>query len=494
MDQNIIRRKMGTIYIVMVTVSIIIASGFSVYDYIHEKSRLLEEFNEIIEPLPDRLANNLENPIWVVNEDQARQLIHSEMANRKIYAVVVKESNGENIFCAAERNNEWQPVKSKGNISGNFIVKTRDIFYKERPIGFVEIYFTTRFIESSLKDLSIFMAVKVLVMSICLVSVLLFVVNWFLVNPISRIVKGLDAVGGEVNEASERVASVSVQLTEGAAKQSSAVEETASSLEEITSMSRQNTHHVSHANNLMAETGKVVMDAAASMSQLTDSMGEIVKTSEETRKVIKTIEEIAFQTNLLALNAAVEAARAGEAGAGFAVVAEEVRNLAMRSSKAAGNTASLIETSVEKVRKGIDLVYKTNEAFSNVASGAKKVEDLLNEISVSSQEQVQGISQVSSAMNEIENVTHGNAASAEETASVIKEMNFQTGRIKKLVTELAMITGSRNGKRNGRPKNKESSVSVPSGTFLNDMRPESVKIEKEASHCIEGAKMYNLLK
>jgi methyl-accepting chemotaxis protein len=236
-------------------------------------------------------------------------------------------------------------------------------------------------------------------------------------------------------------------------------------------MTRQNAENASYAKRIVADSAGDIQSANASMAELTKFIDDISQASRETQKIIKTIDEIAFQTNLLALNAAVEAARAGETGAGFAVVAEEVRNLAMRSSKAAANTASLIESSVKKARKGIDLVYKTNEAFANVAAGAKKIEGLLNEIAASSQEQVQGISEVSIAMNEIEHVTHGNAASAEETASVIKEMNFQTGRMEKLIVELAMLTGARNGKRNGRPKK-----SVPSPeTFLTRMRPEAIQ-------------------
>jgi methyl-accepting chemotaxis protein len=178
------------------------------------------------------------------------------------------------------------------------------------------------------------------------------------------------------------------------------------------------------------------------MGRLTESMGEITRASEETSKIIKTIDEIAFQTNLLALNAAVEAARAGEAGAGFAVVADEVRNLAMRAADAAKNTANLIEGTVKKVKDGSDLVSKTNEAFQQVAGSSAKAADLVAEITAASNEQAQGIGQVNTAVTELDKVTQQNAANAEESASAAEEMSAQAETMKGMVADLVAIVGS----------------------------------------------------
>jgi len=146
-------------------------------------------------------------------------------------------------------------------------------------------------------------------------------------------------------------------------------------------------------------------------------MGEIYQASEETQKIIKTIDEISFQTNPLALNAAVEAARAGEAGAGFAVVADEVRNLAMRAAEAAKSTASLIEDTVRKIRDGSEVVKKTNNEFSRVVDSTDKMRGLIEEITVASREQAQGIEQIGKGISEMEQVIQRNAAVAEESAS-----------------------------------------------------------------------------
>jgi methyl-accepting chemotaxis protein len=172
-------------------------------------------------------------------------------------------------------------------------------------------------------------------------------------------------------------------------------------------------------------------------------MDEISHAGEETSKIIKTIDEIAFQTNLLALNAAVEAARAGEAGAGFAVVADEVRNLAMRAADAAKNTASLIEGTVKKVSEGSELVSGTNDAFQKVAQSASKVGELVGEIAAASNEQSQGIGQINTAVTEMDTVVQQNAANAEESASASEEMTAQAEQMKQMVGELvAMVEGS----------------------------------------------------
>jgi methyl-accepting chemotaxis protein len=150
----------------------------------------------------------------------------------------------------------------------------------------------------------------------------------------------------------------------------------------------------------------------------------------------------------------VEAARAGEAGAGFAVVSVEVRNLALRAADAARNTADLIESTVKKIKNGSELVAKTNEAFALVARGAKKVGELLGEISAASSEQSQGIEQINNAVLEMDMVVQRNAACAEETSSAAEEMNAQAEQMKEFVAELrALVRGGKNGKGTVIPKN-----------------------------------------
>ncbi len=261
---------------------------------------------------------------------------------------------------------------------------------------------------------------------------------------LSYYAENLRDAADQVASASQQVSSSSQTLAEGASEQASAIEETSSSLEEMSAMTKQNAENASQADNLMKETNRVVEEASAAMQELTLSMNEVAEASEQTQRIIKDIDEVAFQTNLLALNAAVEAARAGEAGAGFAVVADEVRNLAMRAAEAAKNTATLIEDTVKKVGQGTELVEKTGEAFSRVAENSSKVGELVAEIAAASNEQAEGIGQVNSAVTQMDKVVQQNAASAEESASASEELSAQAEQMKGMVEGLvAMIGGGK---------------------------------------------------
>jgi methyl-accepting chemotaxis protein len=206
-------------------------------------------------------------------------------------------------------------------------------------------------------------------------------------------------------------------------------------------MTRQNADNAKLADGLMKKAAGEAGQAKESMAELIDSMGEITKASEETSKIVKTIDEIAFQTNLLALNAAVEAARAGEAGAGFAVVADEVRRLALRATEAAKNTASMIETTVKRVKEGTDRVSRTNEAFAQVADGTVKGGELVAEIAAASAEQAQGIAQINRAVAEMDKVVQQTASNAEESASASEEMTAQAEQMRGFVDDLALLVG-----------------------------------------------------
>ncbi len=267
-------------------------------------------------------------------------------------------------------------------------------------------------------------------------------------RPIQRVVAGIKEGSDHVSGASVQVSSASQSLAEGSSQQAAGLEETSSSLEEMSAMTKQNADNAQQARAMMGEASQIVGNVSHHMTQMAESIGEITKSSEETSKIIKTIDEIAFQTNLLALNAAVEAARAGEAGAGFAVVADEVRNLAMRAADAAKNTSSLIENTIKSVKSGNELTLATQEAFNKNVEISRKISMLIDEIAAASQEQAQGISQVSKAVAEMDKVTQKNTTNAQESAAAAEEMKAQAERLKGFIKELAAVLKG-NGNGNG---------------------------------------------
>jgi methyl-accepting chemotaxis protein len=259
---------------------------------------------------------------------------------------------------------------------------------------------TEEFMKASRDIRNLILVVGGVFLVLAVVGILLFVRT--LTVPITRIIDGLSDGAGQVASASGQVASAGQTLASGSAQQAAAVEETSASLEEMSAMTSQNAEHARTADGLMTEASKVVVEANGAMDDLTTAMAQISQSSEETSKIIKTIDEIAFQTNLLALNAAVEAARAGEAGAGFAVVADEVRNLAIRAAEAAKDTSALIEGAVKQIQEGTDCANRTNESFAKVSENSAKVGELVSEIAAASKEQAEGIRQVNTAVSEMD--------------------------------------------------------------------------------------------
>ncbi|MHB8910304.1 MAG: cache domain-containing protein [Syntrophales bacterium] len=270
-------------------------------------------------------------------------------------------------------------------------------------------------------------------------------VSWFTAHSITRFIniRATELITGaqQVSAAACQVSASSQQLAEGSTRQAASLEETSSSLEEMSSMTKQNAEHANQAKAMMKETNEIVQKVDHHMQEMAGAVVEITRSSEETGKIIKTIDEIAFQTNLLALNAAVEAARAGEAGAGFAVVADEVRNLALRASEAAKNTSNLIESTMTAVRNGNALTSATQEAFKENAELSGKIGQLVDEIATASEEQAQGIIQVSKAVAEMDKVIQSSAACAEESAAAAEELNAQAEQMKVYVGDLVKVVG-----------------------------------------------------
>ena len=315
--------------------------------------------------------------------------------------------------------------------------------YQDKQIGVMVLYLDTTHLVVAIR--SVFMVLG----GIGILSLLLIVagnytaLNRWVIEPINRIARTLNATAGQMTAAAGQISSGSQTLAEGASEAAASIEETSASLEQVSAMSRSNSGHALAADGLMRESTRQIETADSSMAALTRSMTGITKGSEETFKIIKTIDDIAFQTNLLALNAAVEAARAGEAGAGFAVVADEVRNLARRAAAAAHSTAELLEGTVNDIKQGSSLVATTNDAFQEVLTTSGKVAHLVAEIAAASREQTSGIEQINRAVSDMDKVTQQNAANAEESAASARELEAMAARMHEVAAMLdALISAA----------------------------------------------------
>jgi len=260
-------------------------------------------------------------------------------------------------------------------------------------------------------------------------------------KPVKSAISSLETISGTISGASEEINASSQSLAQAASEQAASVQQTASSLEEITSMINNSAANTKRASDMFKDAIQKTEDGARSVMELSNSMSEIRRSSSDTAKIIKTIDEIAFQTNLLALNAAVEAARAGDAGRGFAVVAEEVRNLSKRSAEAAKNTAELINTSLKNVDSGALKSETVKKNLLEIQETISRVSTIISEVETAGREQAKGISQISAAAAEIDNSTQAISASSEESAATAHEFTSQIKMMAEVVDSLKKIAG-----------------------------------------------------
>src|SRR6056297_1323285 len=393
----------------------IIEKNFQIY---HDKTYITE------------MDNHMKSIFSKIEEAKSRLKLQED---RDLYTQL--QTDGQKYQTAFNNNieayNNGEALESTLNTSGNNLVTSIEQLRQEQK---------AKLTNSQNSTVTLVLTLTIAGVIIGLVLALLIVRS--IVGPLTNINNNLRDGAEQVASASEELSSASQQLAEGSSEQASSLEETSATLDESNSMLQQTAENTLRATEIAQLASKASDKGSHEMKEMMESMKQIKDSSGELSKIIKVIDDIAFQTNLLSINAAVEAARAGEAGAGFAVVAEEVRNLAQRSAKAAQDTTDIIEKNVKMSESGVTVAQRVQEALQEINTQSNELSTLIDQINSASREQTQGINQINQAVSQMEQVTQQNAANAEETASSSEEMSAQAESLNDIVSRLnEMITG-----------------------------------------------------
>jgi len=300
----------------------------------------------------------------------------------------------------------------------------------------------------AVNTLNIWMLV-ITVVGIIIIIIAIFLFTRYLDTNLHLIVSKLQRTVEEVDSASSGIASVSSQLAEGSSQQAASIEETSAELKELEALSQKSASDSRETNKRAIKTSSTAQDGSKVVADLVIAMQNIVEGGNKITTVAKEIENVAFQTNLLALNAAVEAARAGEAGAGFAVVSEEVRNLAQRVKESAQTTTNIVESNKKLADEGIKKVANTKESLDDILSSTEKVAALISGIAMASENQAKGVDQIEKAISEMNNVVQTNSANAEEASSASEELSAQAASLKYMVEEFSVFIDGEKARHEG---------------------------------------------
>ncbi len=250
---------------------------------------------------------------------------------------------------------------------------------------------------------------------------------------LNKIFKKINQTVQEISLSSDQLSDASNNLSEGASDQAASLEEVTASLVQISSQVQTNTENVVRSSELAESVKNSAEIGNDQMNKLVSAMSEINNSADEIKRIVKVIDDIAFQTNLLSLNANIEAARVGKYGKGFAVVAESVRNLAIESGASVKETTDLVDSAIQNIHTGTELLKKMAEQFELIVEKIAEVNSLSIEIANASQEQTSGLEQISTALNQVEDVVQSNTANAEENAATSRELAIQASELKEML-------------------------------------------------------------
>jgi methyl-accepting chemotaxis protein len=438
------------------------------------KSTLESDYLEEVKHDLAILKQTIPAPLWNLEPETAESIARAFLEKDTISGVRVDDDTGKLFAAVQKRQGHIESVKDPTLFAPDGKSMEADLFRADKKVGRVVLFYLETPLQQRLAqvdaDLDHFrkenntlvdsinnnlgttiasqanhmLALRGIEMAavflVTAVAVSLFI-RLGLVRPLSGMLNSLSSNSDQIRAAAAQVANSAANVADETSKEAAAVEETTATVEELSAMTRNNAQNATESNRLMTETRSTVSQANESMKGLFDSIEEIQRSSSETLRIIKTIDKIAFQTNILALNAAVESARAGEHGAGFGVVADEVRTLARQSAEAAKDTANLIENTHRQVATSRKLVEETRNRFTEVNSKVQHSSDLIARIAEASTEQAKGIEQLNSAIVSIDKAVQQTVASAEESASASRDMRTQSDEVDSVINNLRTMVG-----------------------------------------------------
>lgn len=429
----------GKLNLILLLSAVLIFVGLSSFTYFKSRKNIDSEIQSLAQFMADNLSVSLAMPLWNFDLNTSAKTLEAAMLDKQVYAILVRYE--DNIQIGKIRNDQWKIIDTDQEISGDYYSISTDVTIDGQNLGTVDIYLTPKFMMQELTRSLINMLIGFISVTTLFLLCLFISIRLWVVKPIAKTAYGISEGIDQIDDYSSQISTSIQSLADSASQQASSSQSATTSLGNLSEMVRQIASSANRTDQMMQQAIETVKLSSNSMEKLNSSIEDISASGQRISTLVKTIDEIAFQTNLLALNAAVEAARAGESGRGFCVVANEVKNLASRASEAANLAAGVVEDTQRKIAAGGKMATETISGFRETDNFITNTGELSSQISVTTEEQVVHLDQISQTVYHADLATQKNAATSEEIASASQELKGLVLDFKSFVDTLMKLIG-----------------------------------------------------